>query len=65
MLLRKLLVSAPFLAFVCLAPPILAQDSSSQPKNKATGSQAQEASEAPFVFRQYSRMVNVDVVVKD
>jgi len=64
MTLKKLLVSAPFLVFVCLSLPIIAQDSPSQPKAKPTESQPQESS-SPFVFRQYSRMVNVDVVVKD
>jgi len=65
MKLRKFLICAAYLAIVDLLPTMFAQDSSSRPEAAPTTSQPQETSSPSFVFRQYSRMVNVDVVVKD
>ena len=62
---KKLLICTLVLALNYLALPILSQDSPSQAKAPLTKSQGQETSGSSFVFRQYSRMVNVDVVVKD
>jgi len=65
MKLRKLLTCAAYPAIVGLFPTLYAQNSSSQPKAAPATGQPQETSSSPFVLRQYSRMVNVDVVVKD
>jgi VWFA-related protein len=63
--LTKLLICAAYLAIVGTSPAMFAQDSSPQAKAAETKSEQQEAPSSSFVFRQYSRMVNVDVVVKD
>lgn len=56
-------ISAPVLLFACLASTILAQTSAPQPSTPSAGNQ--ETPEVPFVLREYSRMVNLDVVVQD
>ena len=65
MSLKVLLLSAPFLASVCLPLPIRAQDSSSQPKAQTAETKPPETPAATFVLKQYTRVVNLDVVVED
>ena len=61
MRLRKCVLLAPFVTFLCVALPMLAESSPSQQPTRSDASEPQ----APFILRQYTRMVNVDVVVKD
>lgn len=60
---RLYLIPAPFVVFACLASTILAQ--SSAPQSKSQTAEKPEALSSPFLLREHTRMVNVDVVVED